>query len=110
MKPPLIIQFAHEQKRNELISGWFKKQVWKTTYSRMNGEVRKFTDSFNQDLIEHFVECPPKVGDLIFIEGCFRIIKAFWNVNHGRYEIWWTHDCNAATSDVVEYSGHQEPT
>jgi len=98
MQAPQMIQFSHPSYVT-VKDGWFKKKVREYFFSG-NGEVRTFTDEFNQKLIEHFTRHPPRVGDLFFIEGCFRIIKVFFNFNHDKYVIWYVHDTNADMNEV----------
>lgn len=103
MKNPIIRQFQH-YKVNTITTGmlWWKKTRTINTFKKEWSEVREFNDAFNAQLLTLFQTDPPKVGDRIYVEATFRIVKVFYNMNHDRYEIWWVYEPLFDSNDVTE--------
>jgi hypothetical protein len=110
MKTPIIYEIPYGTVVEP--RGW--KRLFNITqtktfeYKKENRLERKFTDEFSEELVKFFTMSPPKVGDVVFIDGAYEIIKVFYNFNHDRYEIWWRHIVNYDQSSVLIDEDHFE--
>lgn len=48
----------------------------------------EWSEEAQSRLENYFQFNPPKVGDIIYVECPYKIVKVFYNLNHDRMEIW----------------------
>jgi hypothetical protein len=63
------------------------------------GEPMKIPNS----LLEYFKDHTPKVGDYFYTQCPYRVIKVFFNANHGALNIWVTEDIGWVERPIPVY-------